>query len=115
MCKKGYHVNCFAVYHCAGALTVEAKVLSEMHMKAEKLPRASNCGIKCVGTISDLELPVLTEKINYPGVRIKVWYLVEIHKSMIRYYTSLVYYRTCSVVVSEFHHIGYILFEKIGP
>jgi hypothetical protein len=62
MCKKGYHVNCFAMYHCAGALTGEAKALSKMLMKVEKLPRASNCRSKYVGTIADLKLPVLTEK-----------------------------------------------------
>jgi hypothetical protein len=66
MCKKGYHVNCFAAYHCAGALTGEAKVLSEMLMKAEKLPRASNRRSKYVGTIADLKLPVMTEKNKLP-------------------------------------------------
>jgi hypothetical protein len=70
-CKKGYHVNCFTAYHCAGALTGEAKVLSEMLIKSDKLPRASNKKSKYVGTISDIRLPEITDRNKLPSPKQK--------------------------------------------
>jgi hypothetical protein len=60
-CKKGYHVNCFTAYHCAGALTGEAKILSEMIIQSEN-DNGSNHICKVLGTIEDLKLPVVTEE-----------------------------------------------------
>jgi hypothetical protein len=56
-CKKGYHVNCFTAYHCAGALTGDAAVLASMIRRSEAgLPRAANKKSKCVGDITSIKL-----------------------------------------------------------
>jgi hypothetical protein len=59
-CKKGYCVDCFTAYHCAGALKGQPKMLAEMIIKSEcgldGLPRAHNRACKHVGTIADLVL-----------------------------------------------------------
>jgi hypothetical protein len=57
VCKKGFHVNCFAAYHYEGALVGAPKILAEMIISSKgENYRGCNKPSKYVGTIADLTL-----------------------------------------------------------
>ena len=57
-CGKGFHVNCYAAYHCQGALEGDTKALADMIINGDPydLPRGSNKVSKHIGTMEDMKL-----------------------------------------------------------
>lgn len=57
ICKKGFHVNCFAAFHFRGGLSNSHQTLLEIAFRSEKRPKITHGSSYCSTSLADMKLP----------------------------------------------------------